>query len=754
MMTDEPKRVVIVGGGITGLACAHTVLEAGGCVTLIDKAHFIFPPTGNSSFSMSGINGCQSRIQKSQSIEDDVETFIADILKNGGKKTELIETLCSKSGEVINWLNRKFELGFVLSRSGGHTKARTHKTKDKCTGSSVTSKLAARILDIAKLEPERAQVLTNSTVSQLLVTNDKISGLEYEKGGKINRIACDAIILATGGYGSDFNSSTSLIARFRPDLIKLSTACTLTSTGDGIKLAEHVGAKTVDMMYVQVNPTGLVDPADPTNRVKIIASESLRGDGGIIIDKYGNRFVNEVAKRDFLSSEVMKNPNGPFRIILNSKTAKHLSSYIEDYLKKGLMRRYHNSAALAAEMLVSRDSLEKTFAEYNDAARQAQEANVADKFGKLHFRNWPFEPEDELTVGIIEPTIGYSVGGVAINTHAQVIGKDGEIIPGLFAAGEVTGGVHSCSNPLVGNDLLDCLVFGRISAVEAAKYVYGSDYVERRTNPEMIAAELRHECDLMVRKIFDKKNQIEAVKKDTEELRKTVSEDVLEVGKLCRKIVAASSSRNDIPELATLSVNPEGQNIDEVLNVVNVKEVAIKLRLEKRQVEAELEHLQGELKTYKSRISTIQEETEQAMLEQKNLVTKKQKMENELDRLRNSSSIVREIHELEALINEYKMKQTAAEDTKKAEEEELAVWKKEREAEIASLNKKKEEMYVMIHIERIEAKKEMDEIRKLTKKFSARFDKEKKFSQKALQLSQKENYPFFQRPVVLPPTID
>ena len=751
MSTEGSKRVVIVGAGISGLACAHSVLECGGSIILVDKSHTIYPPTGNSSFSMSGINGCQSRIQKSQSIEDDLDTFMGDVLKTGGKKTELTEILCSRSGEVINWLNQKFGVPFVLSRSGGHTKARTHKTRDRCTGLSITSTLAERMMNLATTEPQRVQIITNATVSKLVMTSDKISGIEYESGGCIHKLSCDAVILASGGYGSDFNSSSSLIARYRPDLIKLSTACTLNSTGDGIKLAEHVGARTVDMMYVQVNPTGLVDPCDPTNRVKTIASESMRGDGGIIIDRFGNRFVNEVAKRDFLSSELMKNQNGPFRIILNSKTAKHLSSYIEDYLKKGLMRRYHNSAALAAEMLISKDTIAATFSEYNESAQLAKDSNVPDKFGKLHFRNWPFDVEDELTVGIIEPTIAYSAGGVAINTHAEVVGKDGDVIPGLFAAGEVTGGVHSCSNPMVGNDLLDCLVFGKISAVQASKYLYGSEFVDRHTNPEVILGELKKDKEFLTQKIFQMKKKCDEVTTETANMRKSLDEEVVDLKRLCTKIIGVCG--DEFPEIAGLGITVNGQTVDEILGVGNVKEFATKVRLLRRQQEAELEEAKTELATYKSRIGGIQEEMEQANLDRKNLLASKSKVEAELERLRNSSSVVREIHELETLIGEYKTQQNEAEETKRKEETEFAEWSKQQETEIASLNKKKEETFVMIHIDRIEAKKEVDDMKRVMKKFSARFDKERKFSEKALKLSEKENFAIFQRPVILPPTI-
>ena len=752
MSTEEAKRVIIVGGGISGLTCANAVLECGGVVTLIDKSHTLFPPIGNSSFSMSGINGCQSRVQKSQSIGDDLDTFMGDVIKNGGKKTELMEVLCSKSGGVINWLQQKFGIGFVLSRSGGHTKARTHKARDRCTGFAVTSKLAEKLMHLEKTEPERVQILLNASVSQLLVSGDKITGIEYLVAGHTHKLACAAVVLATGGYGSDFNTSTSLIARFRPDLIKLSTACTLSSTGDGIKLAEHIGAKTVDMMYVQVNPTGLVDPADPVNRVKVIASESLRGDGGIIIDRHGNRFVNEVAKRDFLSSELMKNPNGPFRIILNSKTAKHVSSYIEDYLKNGLMRLYPNSAALAAEMLIPKESLAETFSQYNEAAKIAHESSVPDKFGKLHFRNHPFGIDEELTVGIIEPTIAYSVGGLAINTHANVLGRNGEIILGLFAAGEVTGGVHSCSNPMVGNDLLDCLVFGRISGIEASKYLYGPEFVDRHTNPEVIAAELEKEVKGMKQKIFDLNREKENVRVDIENMKKANEEDVVELNRLCSKIVALAG--DEIPELSSLCFNPNGRNLDEMLGVENAKNLALSIRLKRRQGETEIESAKSELVTFKDRMGRVQEEIEQGLAEKKKLNARKNQLETELEKLRNSSSLVREIHELETELNELKARQVAAETAKKEEEEKSASWVKEQEAAIAAMNKKKEETYVMIQIDRIEAKKAVDELKREMKKFASRFDREKDFSEKSLLLAEKENFPIFQRPVFLPPTIE
>lgn len=243
----------------------------------------------------------------------------------------------------------------------------------------------------------------------------------------------------------------------RPDLLGFSTTNGEHCTGDGIKMATAIGAGTFDMTSVQVHPTGLVHPDEPDAKVKFLAAEALRGVGGIMLDANGNRFVDELGRRDYVSGEMKKN-KGPFRLILNAAGAKEIMWHCKHYIGRGVMKAYPNGAALAADMGLSPAHIAKTFEQYSAVAR----SGGPDQFGKKFFQNAPFTMNEELHVAIITPVVHYCMGGVAINARSEVVNQDGKPIPGLYAAGEVAGGVHG-RNRLGGNSLLDCVVFGRVA---------------------------------------------------------------------------------------------------------------------------------------------------------------------------------------------------------------------------------------------------------------------------------------------------
>ena len=237
-------------------------------------------------------------------------------------------------------------------------------------------------------------------------------------------------------------------------------------TGDGIKMALAIGAGTVDMESVQVHPTGLVHPDEPDAKVKFLAAEALRGVGGIMLNKNGVRFVDELEKRDYVTDKMNKNI-GPFRLVLNAAGAKEIMWHCKHYVGRGVMKAYPNAAALAADMGLPPSVIAQTFAEYSAAAA----AGKPDKFGKKFFLNAPFTTNEELHVAIITPVVHYCMGGLAISPASEVLTTNNKVIPGLYAAGEVAGGIHG-RNRLGGNSLLDCVVFGRVAGATAARFLF------------------------------------------------------------------------------------------------------------------------------------------------------------------------------------------------------------------------------------------------------------------------------------------
>jgi flavocytochrome c len=455
-------QVIIVGGGLAGLSAAHTVLEHGGRVVVIDKSAFM---GGNSTKATSGINGTLTRTQVDNGIQDNPKKFEDDTAQSAGHRIqpELVKVLTHESGAAVEWLQDAFGLDLsLISRLGGHSEPRTHRGKERFPGFTITYALMEKIEEIAE-NSDRARIITKARVNKLLTGPDgSIIGVEYEKDGKTQR-EMGPVVVATGGYAADF-SDNSLLIRHRPDLKALPTTNGDHCTGDGIKFSEAIGAQTVDMDYVQVHPTGLVFPNEPDAKVLFLAAEALRGCGALLLNAEGKRFADELGRRDYVTGE-MNNQKGPFRLVLNSKASKEIEWHCKHYVGRGVMLQFPTGAALAKEMGITEKALQETFEKYNAVAKSGK-----DEFGKKFFHNTPFDVKDQFHVALVTPVVHYCMGGLQISPDAAVLNKQNKPIAGLWATGEVCGGVHG-KNRLGGNSLLDCVVFGRVSGVQAARYL-------------------------------------------------------------------------------------------------------------------------------------------------------------------------------------------------------------------------------------------------------------------------------------------
>jgi predicted heme/steroid binding protein len=229
-----------------------------------------------------------------------------------------------------------------------------------------------------------------------------------------------------------------------------------------------VGGTGIDMDKVQVHPTGLVDPKDPHAKVKFLAAEALRGVGGLLLDAGGDRFIDELEKRDVVSNAMWKRDNFPVRLVLNTKAAKEIQWHVKHYEGRGLMRHFNSGADLAKEMGIPVSKLDQVFKDYNDYAS----GRKPDPFGKKFFQNYPFDVNDEFHVALMEPVLHFTMGGVEIDDQARVLIDDGKKpLAGLWACGELAGGVHG-SNRLGGSALLGCVVYGRVAGSSASHYLF------------------------------------------------------------------------------------------------------------------------------------------------------------------------------------------------------------------------------------------------------------------------------------------
>ncbi|WVQ98035.1 hypothetical protein IAU59_005157 [Kwoniella sp. CBS 9459] len=469
-------KVIIVGGGLSGLSAAHTVLERGGNVILLDKNSFM---GGNSTKATSGINGAGTQAQQDLGIPDTAAKFFADTKKSARDlaRDDLIKVLTYKSGDAVNWLVEKFNLDLSkVSRLGGHSEMRTHRGGQQFPGMTITYALMEKLEDLAESAPERVKVLKKAKVTKLLDDgNGKVTGVEYEKGGE-RFTEQGPVILATGGYAADFTGD-SLLKKHRPEYYDLPTTNGDHCTGDGHKMAMAIGAKGIDLEKVQVHPTGLVDPKEPDAKVKFLAAEALRGVGGLLLDNTGSRFVDELQHRDYVTGKMWENNKFPIRLVLNKKASDSIEWHCKHYVGRGLMKKFNSGEELAKEMGIKPEALKKTFDEHNNYAKNPG----TDPFGKKFFSGGDFKMDDLYHVALMTPVLHYTMGGLEIGTDSAVHDSNSKPIPGLYACGELAGGVHG-ANRLGGSSLLGCVVFGRVAGDAVSSYLLGQLANERAAN--------------------------------------------------------------------------------------------------------------------------------------------------------------------------------------------------------------------------------------------------------------------------------
>jgi flavocytochrome c len=410
-------------------------------------------------------------------------------------RERLISALTDRSASAIDFL---VDLGVdlsVVAQLGGHSKPRTHRAAGKTPpGAAIVTTLLAKL----KEQGDRFELVTEAEVTKLLTTNPSsfpaavhVTGVEYHTTAAPSHNPTSnttthtiqvhgPVIFTTGGFAGDTHG---LLARHRPDLTGLP------STNDP-RLGAHdllsaVGAKLVDMDSVQVHPTGFIDPANPQAPVKFLAAEMLRGEGGVLLYK-GRRVVNELGTREVVSSAIMVLPPadqnddnkregggscGPrqwdMQLLLDPGTTAAAAGHVGFYLWKGLMQR--------KKVRELDEVTRETLREYAAVVRGEKQ----DEFGRTAFGHWTLGAEGgeidddaEVCIGRVTPIVHFTMGGAVFNEKALVlsseIGEEEKPIQGLWAAGEITGGIHG-DNRLGGSSLLECVVFGRIAGEQASQ---------------------------------------------------------------------------------------------------------------------------------------------------------------------------------------------------------------------------------------------------------------------------------------------
>ncbi|MFM2446474.1 MAG: hypothetical protein RI936_921 [Pseudomonadota bacterium] len=442
----ESADVVVIGSGGTGLAAGLTAQAEGAKVIVLEK----MPITGgNTQLAAGGMNAADTRFQAKRSIADSWQKMFEDTMKGGKNINDpaLVEVLAKNSAASVDWLS---SIGADMSgvgRMAGASVDRTHRPE---AGDAVGHNIVHAMRQTAI--KRKLDVRTNSRVIKIFRDRGgRVTGvLVQNKFGEVYSIEAPVVILASGG----FSANLARVAQYQPSYAGFSSTNQPGATGDGLDLGAEVGGKLRDMQHIQIHPTQAAGS-------KILITEAVRGNGAILVNRQGKRFVNELTTRDAASAAIIAQPGGTAFLILDQGVRKSLKQ-IEGYYHLELVREGATLEALAKSLGMDPATLAATIATYNAAQAAKKDA----EFGR------PDMPRQLLTGPFIaievKPGIHYTMGGLAINAKAQVLDRDGKPIPGLYAGGEVTGGVHG-ANRLGGNSISETITFGRIAGAEAAK---------------------------------------------------------------------------------------------------------------------------------------------------------------------------------------------------------------------------------------------------------------------------------------------
>ena len=487
--------VVVVGAGGAGMTAAITAAAEGKTVVILESQSMV---GGNSVRATGGMNAGKTVYQdenefgESAGVEKTLKTAAEKYADNetitalaktvseqwaayqanptgyfdsvelmeldtmiGGKginDPELVETLCANSADAIDWLDEHGITLHNVSSFGGASVKRIHRPVN-AEGKTVS--VGSYMIPLLEENCKKAgvQILLNTTANEILTdANGAVAGIKATGStGETVTVNAKAVVLTTGGFGANLD----MVVKYKPELKGFMTTNAAGIQGQGIEMAEAIGAATVDMDQIQIHPTVEANTA-------ALITEGLRGDGAILINEEGQRFIDEVGTRDVVSAAEIAQ-TGSYSWLVVDQAMVDASSVIQGYIKKGYTVTGATYEELGEAMGVDAAAFAETMEKWNGYV----EAKNDPDFGRTSFAN----PLNTAPYYAVKVTAGvhHTMGGLKINANTEVLNEKGEVIPGLFAAGEVTGGVHG-ANRLGGNAVADFTVFGRIAGAAASDY--------------------------------------------------------------------------------------------------------------------------------------------------------------------------------------------------------------------------------------------------------------------------------------------
>ncbi|MEG1462927.1 flavocytochrome c [Anaerorhabdus sp.] len=449
--------VIVIGAGGAGLAAGVTANQAGASVIVIEK----MPKVGGNTILAGGaLNAVDEGSETAIANKDSVELHYTQTYEGGDKQgdPELVRTLVTNAWDGVEWLQSlgmEFKEGTFTVLGGMWPRA--HKPVEP-VGTGFFNAYQNYVDS-----NENIDLYLETTAKEFIVEDGKVVGViaEGKTGNKITLYANKGVVLATGGFGKNVEMRqeyNTLWANLDESIKSTNHAG---ATGDGIIMAEAIGAELVQMGNIQLLPMGDPETGSLSGNIE------MGVENRIFVNDEGNRFVDEGARRDVMTNALFDQPNAHMWVILDSHdypTGDEVNNFnesINQLVADGRAFKGETLEELAEQIGVNPENLVKAVEGFN-----AHVANKsADEFGRTLYQD-PIN-QGPYYAGARVPTVHHTMGGVKINTDAQVINTAGEIIPGLYAAGEVVGGIHG-ANRLGGNALTDTVVFGRIAGSSAA----------------------------------------------------------------------------------------------------------------------------------------------------------------------------------------------------------------------------------------------------------------------------------------------